>query len=126
MRPWLSLSWCLGIWSSERCCSRSRRPSSRRRSDSQLGQLAELAEVLQRAAVPGGADCDAMTEPAKPAVAPAGIVKTPGIDDVIERVELALDAQDFRNEFLEGKELARDEGEKRYGELKALAKAVTV
>jgi hypothetical protein len=67
-----------------------------------------------------------MTEQAKPAAAPAGIVKVPGVDDVLERVELAIDAQDFRNEFLEGKELQRDETEKRFHELKALGKAVTV
>lgn len=67
-----------------------------------------------------------MTEPVKPAAAPAGIVKTPGVDDVIENVEKALDGQEFRNRFLEGEELQRDETERRFHELKALGKAVTV
>ncbi len=67
-----------------------------------------------------------MTEPAKPALAPAGIVKVPGVDDVLDRVELALDGQDFRNKFLEGEQLKQDEERKRFSELQALAKAVTV
>lgn len=67
-----------------------------------------------------------MSDPVQPALAPAGIVKTPGVDDLLDRVELALDAQDFRNEFLEGKELAQDESERRFRELRAVSKAVDV
>jgi hypothetical protein len=67
-----------------------------------------------------------VTEPAKPALAPAGIVKSPEVDGVLEQVELSLEAQDFRNRFLEGEELQRDETERRFRELKALASAVNI
>jgi hypothetical protein len=35
-------------------------------------------------------------------VAPAGIVKSPEVDGVLDKVEEALDGADFYNEFIEG------------------------
>lgn len=45
-----------------------------------------------------------MPDPAEPALAPAGHVITPGIDDVIERVEEAADFAEYRRKFFEGEQ----------------------
>lgn len=47
-----------------------------------------------------------MPDPAQPALAPAGIVKTPGIDDVIAGVEEAADFAEYRRKFFEGEQLS--------------------
>ena len=54
-----------------------------------------------------------MSDDTETTSAPAGIVKTAGVDDVLERVELALDAQAFKTEFYEGRELTTDEIERK-------------
>jgi hypothetical protein len=43
-------------------------------------------------------------DPVAPALSAAGIVKTPGIDDVIERVEEAADFAAYRKKFFEGEQ----------------------
>lgn len=65
-----------------------------------------------------------MSDPARPAVAPVGIVKTPGVDDRLDKVYEALDAQDFRNEFLEGKVLDPGEVRRRSELLQTIANEV--
>ncbi len=63
-----------------------------------------------------------MAEPASP----AAIVKTTGVDDVLEKVEAALDAQDFRNEFLEGKPLTQDDIRRREALLTEIARECNI
>lgn len=43
-----------------------------------------------------------MSEPVAPALSAAGIVKTKGVDDVLDKVYESIDAQEFRNKFFEG------------------------
>lgn len=46
-----------------------------------------------------------MAEPVAPALAPAAVIKTPGIDDVLERIEQEEDFARDRREWHEGVEL---------------------
>lgn len=46
-----------------------------------------------------------MPDPAQPAAAPAGIVITPGVDDVIQALEQQIDHLEYQQRFFEGKEL---------------------
>jgi hypothetical protein len=65
-----------------------------------------------------------MPEPIAARVAPVGIVKTPGVDDRLDKIYEALDAQEFRNEFFEGKELDAGEIKRRTELLKVIAREV--
>jgi hypothetical protein len=52
-------------------------------------------------------------DPVAPALSAAGIVKTPGIDDVLERVEEAADFAAYRKKFFEGEELSKNQVEQK-------------
>jgi hypothetical protein len=65
-------------------------------------------------------------EPTAPALAPAGIVKVKGVDDVLDKVYEALDAQAFRNEFFEGRDLPPDEIRRRSELLTTITREVNI
>jgi hypothetical protein len=67
-----------------------------------------------------------VTEPVAAALSPVGIVKTPGVDDKLDKIYEALDAQEFRNEFLEGKELSGGEVRRRTELLKTITREVNL
>lgn len=67
-----------------------------------------------------------MPDPTAPALAPAGIVKTKGVDDVLDKVYEALDAQEFRNEFFEGRDLSGDEIRRRSELLTTITREVNI
>lgn len=67
-----------------------------------------------------------MPDPAQPALAPAGHVITPGIDDVIERVEEAADFAEYRNKFFEGEELSPQEFERKKQLLTRILREVNI
>lgn len=67
-----------------------------------------------------------MPEPVAPALSPVGIVKTPGVDDVLDKVYEALDAQEFRNEFFEGRPITEDEVRRRTGLLATITREVNL
>lgn len=56
-------------------------------------------------------------------VAPAGIVKSPEVDGVLDKVEEALDGADFYNEFIEGSVIDSGEIRARTASLKEIALA---
>jgi hypothetical protein len=57
----------------------------------------------------------------------AGIVRTPGVDNVIETLEGQVDfVEGYASKFFEGHELDKDEARKRERELSELAKAVNL
>jgi len=54
----------------------------------------------------------------------AGIVKTPGVDDVLEQIEASVDAIEFRNRFFEGEQLRESDLERTRRLLQAIVPEV--
>lgn len=50
-----------------------------------------------------------MPDPTAEGVVAAGIIRTPGVDDVIEGVEKAIDAVEYQQKYFEGEELSAQE-----------------
>lgn len=67
-----------------------------------------------------------MPDPVAPALAPAGHIITPGVDDVLKGVEEAIDFAAYRKRFFEGEQLDNSEVRQRMQMLTRIVREVNI